>query len=232
MKNPFRYFKTSPDIIRLTVMMYVRYPLSLRQVEDLLHERGIDVSYETVRAWWNRFGPLFAAEIRKKRITLSGGYTQWKWHLDEVFVRINGETHYLWRAVDHEGEVLESFVTKKRDRKAALKFLKKAMKRYGSPVEIVTDHLRSYRAAMKVIGNESRQVTGRWLNNRGENSHQPFRRRERAMARFRSFATLQKFVSIHSSIHNHFSSERHLYNRETYKLNRSIALNEWRQLTT
>ena len=230
MKNPFRYFKTSPSIIRLAVMMYIRFPLSLRQVEDLLHERGIDVSYETVRAWWNRFGPLFAAEIRSKRDSSAQGCPQWKWHLDEVFVRINGETHYLWRAVDHEGEVLETFVTRKRDRKAALKFLKKAMKRYGSPAEVVTDRLRSYRAAMKEIGNDSRQVTGKWLNNRSENSHQPFRRRERTMAKFRSFATLQKFVSIHSSIHNHFNLERHLYNRETYTLKRSIALNEWRQL--
>jgi putative transposase len=133
MKNPFRYFKTSPEIIRLAVMMYVRYSLSLRQVEDILHERGIEVSYETVRVWWNRFGPLFAAEIRRKRTAPQRYSTQWQWHLDEVFVRINGETYYLWRAVDHEGEVLEVFVTKRRNRRAALKFLKKAMKRYGSP---------------------------------------------------------------------------------------------------
>jgi len=159
MKNPFRYFKTSPDVIRLAVMMYVRYPLSLRQVEDLLHERGVDISYETVRAWWNRFGPMFAAEISKKRATTLQNWTQWRWHLDEVFVRINGETHYLWRAVDHEGEVLETFVTKRRDRKAALRFLKKTMKRYGHPKIIVTDKLRSYRTAMKVIGNEARQET-------------------------------------------------------------------------
>ena len=124
-------------------MMYVRFPLSLRQVEDLLHERGIDISYETVRAWWNRFGPMFAAEIRKKRVAAHRNGTQWRWHLDEVFVRINGETHYLWRAVDHEGEVLEVFVTKRRDRKAELKFPRKAMKRYGRPKVIVTDLLRS-----------------------------------------------------------------------------------------
>ena len=131
MINPFRYYKTSPDVIRVAVMMYVRFPLSLRQVEDLLHERGIDISYETVRVWWNRFGPMFAAEIRKKRSASMRGSPQWRWHLDEVLVRVNGETHYLWRAVDHEGEVLEAFVTKRRDRKAALRFLKKAMKRYG-----------------------------------------------------------------------------------------------------
>jgi len=212
-------------------MMYVRYPLSLRQVEDLLHERGIELSYETVRAWWNRFGSMFAAEIRKKRVAAHRNWTQWRRHLDEVFVRINGETHYLWRAVDHEGEVLESFITKKRDRKAALRFLRKAMKRYGRPESIVTDKLRSYRAAMKDIGNCARQETGRWLNNRAENSHQPFRRRERAMVKFRSPTTLQKFASIHASVHNHFNQERHLYNRETYKINRTFALTEWRQLT-
>ena len=165
MKNPFRYFKTSPEVIRLAVMMYVRFPLSLRQVEDLLSERGIDICHETVRAWWNRFGPMFAAEIRKRRVH-HRSYSNWRWHLDEVFVRINGETHYLWRAVDHEGEVLEVFVTKRRDRKAALKFLRKTMKRYGRPEVIVTDRLRSYRAAMNVIGNAERQATGRWINNR------------------------------------------------------------------
>jgi len=230
MKSPFRYFKTSPEVIRLAVMMYVRYPLSLRQVEDLLDERGIDVSYETVRAWWNRFGPLFAAEIRKRRVAAHRNWTQWRWHLDEVFVRINGETRYLWRAVDHEGEVLECFVTRKRDRKAALKFLRRAMKRYGRPEAVVTDRLQSYRSAMEIIGNGERQLTGRWLNNRAENSHQPFRRRERGMAKFRSAKSLQKFTSIQLSLHNHFNQERHLYNRRTFKLNRSAALAEWRQL--
>ena len=229
MRNPFRYYKTSPDIIRLAVMMYIRFPLSLRQVEDLLHERGIDISYETVRAWWNQFGPMFAGELRKKRSASVQDSPQWRWHLDEVFVRINGETHYLWRAVDHEGEVLETFVTTRRDRKSALKFLKKAMKRYGNPLEVVTDRLRSYRAAMKEIGNEERQTTGRWLNNRAENSHQPFRRRERAMTRFRSAKSLQKFAAIHASVYNHFNQERHFYSRQTFKLNRTIALAEWRQ---
>ncbi|WP_239255288.1 IS6 family transposase [Candidatus Nitrotoga sp. M5] len=230
-QNPFRYFKTSPEIIRLAVMMYVRFPLSLRNVEDLLHERGIDICHETVRYWWNRFGPLFAREIRKKRIHPSQNYSNWKWHLDEVFVKINGETHYLWRAVDHEGEVLEVYVSKRRDRKAALVFLKKIMKRYGRPHEIVTDRLRSYRAAMKVIGNEASQETGRWLNNRCENSHLPFRRREQAMLKFRRLRSLQKFVSIHASVHNHFNHERHLTNRETFKLQRNAALAEWQQLT-
>jgi putative transposase len=229
MKNPFRYFNSSPEIIRLAVMMYVRFPLSLRQVEDLLSERGVDICHETVRFWWNRFGPLFTAEIRKRRVQ-NQSYSRWRWHLDEVFVRINGETHYLWRAVDHEGEVLEVFATKRRDRKAALTFIKRAMKRYGRPKVIVTDRLRSYRAAMKVIGNSERQECGRWINNRAENSHQPFRRRERAMAKFRDVKTLQKFASVHASIHNHFNQGRHLNRRETFKENRATALAEWRQL--
>ena len=229
MKNPFRYFNSSPEIISLTVMMYVRYPLSLRQVEDMLFERGIDICHETVRFWWNRFGPMFAGEIRKRRVH-HGWYSNWRWHLDEVFVKINGETHYLWRAVDHEGEVLEVFVTKRRDRKAALQFLKRAMKRYGQPKVIVTDRLRSYRAAMNVIGNAADQGCGRWLNNRAENSHQPFRRREGAMSKFRDVKTLQKFASVHASIHNHFNLDRHLNYRETFKENRALALAEWRQL--
>jgi putative transposase len=139
-------------------------------------------------------------------------------------------THYLWRAVDHEGEVLESYVTKRRDRKAALKFFRKSKKLYGQPQIVVTDKLRSYSAAMKVIGNASRQETGRWLNNRAENSHLPLRRRERAMLRFRQMQCLQKFASVHSSVHNHFNQERHLHSRDNFKLNRTATLSEWRQL--
>ncbi len=228
-RSPFKYFKTSPEIIRLAVMLYVRFPLSLRNVEDLLHERGIDVSHETVRYWWHRFGPMFASEIRRRHI---GGlkFSRWQWHLDEVFVKINGERHYLWRAVDHEGEVLESYVTKTRDKKAALKFLKKAMRKHGRPEVIVTDKLRSYGAALREIGAGNRQETGRWLNNRAENSHLPFRRRERAMLRFRRMRTLQKFAFVHASVLNHFNSERSLTSRSTFKRNRAAALAEWRLL--
>ena len=141
-------------------------------------------------------------------------------------MKINGETHYLWRAVDHEGEVLEVFVTKRRDRRAALKFLKRAMKRYGRPATVVTDRLRAYDAAMKVLGIVERQDCGRWLNNRAENSHQPFRRRERAMAKFRDAKTLQKFATVHASIHNHFNQDRHLNRRDIFKQNRVAALTE------
>jgi putative transposase len=172
---------------------------------------------------------MFAAEIRNRRVHHSS-YSQWRWHLDEVFVKINGETHYLWRAVDHEGEVLEVFATKRRDRRAALKFLKRAMKRYGRPKAIVTDRLRSYAAALRVIGISERQECGHWLNNRAENSHQPFRRREGAMAKFRDVKTLQKFAAVHASIHNHFNQDRHLNRRDIFRQNRSAALAEWRQL--
>jgi putative transposase len=228
--NPFRWFDSSPEVIRLVVMMYVRYPLSLRNVEDLLAERGIDICHETVRLWWNRFGPMFAAEIRRKRVHHMRAYTHWRWHLDEVYVRINGEMRYLWRAVDHEGEVLESFVTKTRDKAAALKFMKKAMKRHGRPKAVVTDGLRSYRAALNDLGNADRQEVGRWANNRAENSHLPFRRRERAMLRFRRMKTLQKFSSVHAAFHNHFNQDRHLISRDDYKIRRSAALAEWQSL--
>src|SRR5271168_551995 len=152
MSNPFRYFNSSPEVIRLVVMMYVRYPLSLRNVEDLLAERGIDISHETVRFSWNRFGPMFAPEIRRKRVAHLRGYPQWRRHLDEVFVEVNGKLCYLWRAVDHEGEVLETVVTVRRDKAAALKLLRRLLKKYGAPRSIVTDGLRAYSAAMIGIG--------------------------------------------------------------------------------
>ncbi|MBD3679001.1 MAG: IS6 family transposase [Rhodobacteraceae bacterium] len=201
-RDPFKYFKTSDEIIRLAVMMYIRFPLSLRNVVVLLHERGVDVSHETVRYWWHRFGPMFAAEIRKRRVAGMRS-SRWRWHLDEVFVKINGERHYLWRAVDHEGEVLESFVT---------------------------DCLGSYGAAMKKNGVADRHETGRWLNTRVENSHLPFRRRERAMQRFRRMRSLQMFASVHASVFNHFNSERTLSSRANFKKHRAAALAEWRQL--
>jgi putative transposase len=228
--NPFRYFNSSPEVIRLVVMMYVRFPLSLRNVEDLLFERGIDICHETVRHWWNRFGPLFAADIRRQRVSQMRGFRHWRWHLDEMYVKMNGEMVYLWRAVDHEGEVLESYVTRTREKLAALRFMKKALKRHGRAEKIVTDGLRSYPSAMEELGNLERREMGRRLNNRVENSHLPFRRRERAMLRFRQMKSLQKFASVHASFHNHFNQERHLVDRETYKTRRSAALAEWQIL--
>jgi putative transposase len=226
-KNPFKYYKTSPEIIRIAVMYYVRYPLSFRQVEDILYERGIDICHETVRYWVNRFGRIFAGEIRKKR---KGYQSNWRWHMDEVFVNINGKMHYLWRAVDHEGEVLECYVTKRRNKRAALKFLSKTMKKHGVPKEIVTDKLVSYGAAFKILGMVKLQDTTRRKNNLCENSHLPFRRKERSMQRFKSRITLQIFTSLHSQIYNHFNHQRHFQKRDVFKKLRNESLSEWRGL--
>jgi putative transposase len=228
--SPFRYFNSSPEVIRLVVLMYVRFPLSLRNVEDLLFERGIEVCHETVRFWWNRFGPMLAADIRRQRVSRMRSFQHWRWHLDEMVVKINGKTTYLWRAVDHEGEMLESYVTKTRNKAAALKCMKKALKRYGSPEAITTDGLRSYGAAMNELGNRQKQTIGRHENNGVENSHLPLRRRVWAMLRFRRMKSLQKFASVHANLHNHFQLERHLVDRQTYKERRSVALTEWQNL--
>jgi putative transposase len=228
--SPFRYFRSAPELIREAVMLYVRFPLSLRNVEDLLFERGFDLCHETVRLWWNRFGPLFAGEIRRKRINHMRGFRHWRWHLDEMYVKLNGEMVYLWRAVGHEDEILESYITKTRDKSAARAFMKSALKRHGSPAAIVTDGLKSYRAAMTDLGNEQKQEIGRHVNNRAENSLLPFRRKERAMLRFRRMKTLQKFASVHASVSNHFNLERHVVDRQTFKERRSVAVAEWRQI--
>ena len=145
-------------------------------------------------------------------------------------MKLNGEMVYLWRAVDQEGEILESFVTRKRDKAAALTFMKKALKRHGSPEAITTDGLRSYGAAMTELGNTGKREVGRWANNRAEKSHLPFRRRERAMLRFRQMKSLQKFASVHANVHNYFNQERHLVDRQTYKEGRSAALAEWQSI--
>ena len=194
MSNPFRYFNSSPEVIRLVVMIYVRYPRSLLNVEDLLAERGIDISHETVRFWWNRFGPMFAVEIRKKRVARMHDYPQWRWHLDEVFVEVNGKLCYLWRAVDHEGELLESVVTAKRDKAAAVKFLRRIMKKYGRPRKIVTDGLRAYSAAMK----RSRQRRSPGGRPRAQQSRREFastvsttRTRHAALSKYEDVAEIQ-----------------------------------------
>jgi putative transposase len=227
MSNPFRYFNSSPEVIRLVVMMYVRYPLSLRNVEDLLAERGIDISHETVPFWWNRFGPMFAAEIRKRRVAHRRGYPQWRWHLDEAFVKINGRLCYLWHAVDHEGEVLEAVATAKRDKAAALELLKRIIKKYGQPRKIVTDGLHAYSAAMKAIANSDRQEVDRSLNNRAE----PFRRREHKMQRFKSPGSAQRFPSVHAAVHNNFNIQRHLTSRNTLRALRGEAFETGRAAT-
>ena len=212
-------------------MMYVGYPLSLRDVEDLLAERGIDISHETVRFWWNRFGPMFAAEIRKRRVAHMRGYPQWRWRLDEVFVKVNGKLCYLWRAVDHEGEVLKAVVTARRDKSAALKLLKRLLKKYGAPRRIVTDGPRAYSAAMDEIGvaADRHEVGGR-LNNRAENSHQPFRRRERVMLRVpkhEDTAEIQLSPRSGSQSFQSGAASRHEGSLQTETLG---SIGEWRAL--
>ncbi len=161
--------------------------------------------------------------------TAARHFRHWKWHLDEMYVKVNGEMVYLWRAVDHEGEILENYVTKKRYKSAALRFMKKALKRHGKAKAIVTDGLRSYPAAMRELGNLERREMGRHLNNRVENSHLPLRR-ERAMLRFRQIKSLQKIASVHASLHNHFNSECHLVDRQAFRERRSAAMAEWKSL--
>ena len=165
-----------------------------------------------------KFSPKFAAEIRKRRVE-TGKSSKGRWHLDEVFVKINGETNYLWRAVDHEGEVLESYVTKRRNKKAALKFIRKSTRKNGAPKAITTDKLRSYGAALKDLGAQDLQETGQHLNNRAENSHLPFRRQERAMLRFRRMRSLQTFVAVQAAVYNDFNVERCLSSRPVFKIN-------------
>ena len=186
--------------------------------------KRVDICLETVRFWVERFGLKFVQGIRKNR---AGQHLNWKWHLDEVFVKINGERFYLWRAVDHEGEVLECFVTKRRNKAAAKKFPIKIMRKHGSPKIITTDKLPSYCAAFREIGIADKQLCGGRANNRCENSHLPFRRRERAMQRFKTVAAFHKFVSYHSQIYNHFNHERHLESRQSFKQKRTTALTDW-----
>lgn len=220
----FKRYRFKPDTIRLAVWLYFRFTTSLRDVEEMLAERGIDVSYETIRCWANKFGPAIAANIRRARPR-----TDSVWHLDEMVVRIKGQRMYMWRAVDREGEVLDMLVQKRRNKAAALKLLRKLLKNQGClPERIVTDGLASYRAALKVLKCQGRHQPGRLRdNNRVENSHLPIRRRERKMQRFKSQGQAQRFVSTHSAIYNVFNLQRHLVSRKTLRTFRAAAMAEW-----
>src|SRR5918912_1734007 len=179
-------------LIQHAVWLYLRFTLSYRDVEDLLAERGVEVSYETVRRWVRKFGPVFARRLRHSHPKPSR-----HWHLDEMVVRIAGKAVYLWRAVDHEGEVLDVLVQRRRDKRAAVKLMRKLLKKQGfAPTVVVTDKLRAYGAAFKEIGLAARHEQGRRQNNRAEVSHQPVRRRERKMQRFKSPGSAQCFLSI------------------------------------
>ena len=214
-----------PVVIRHAVWLYARFTLSYRDVEDLLAERGLDVSYETVRRWVLKFGPWFARELRRRRPRPPG-------HLDEMAVMIAGRRFWLWRAVDDEGEVLDLLVQRWRDKAAAVKLMRKLLKKQGfAPDVLVTDKLRSYGAAKSAMGLSARHEQGLRMNNRAENSHQPTRRRERKMQRFKSAGSAQRFLSVHAAVQNAFNIQRHLTSRHTFRVLRDEALRTWRAAT-
>jgi transposase-like protein len=223
-KISYSGYRFPPEIIHQAIWLYLRFTLGLRDVEDLLAERGVAVSYETVRRWVNHFGPMIAADLRKRRPK-----PHTTWHLDEVYLKIDGRMVYLWRAVDAEGEVLDVLVQSKRNKHAALELMRKLLKKYAFvPERLVTDDLRSYGAAVRELRIESRHERGRWKNNRAENSHQPTRRRERKMQRFKSPGSAQKFLSTHAAVYNTFNVQRHLTSAQTHRALRSAAMDTWR----
>jgi transposase-like protein len=224
-KISYAGYRFPPEIIQQAIWLYLRFTLSLRDVEDLLAERGVTVSYETVRRWVNHFGPMVAADLQKRRPKPHS-----IWHLDEVYLKIDGRMVYLWRAVDAEGEVLDVLVQSKRNKHAALKLMRKLLKKYAFvPQRLVTDDLRSYGAAARDPRLENRHERGRWKNNRAENSHQPTRRRERKMQRFKSVGSAQKFLSSHAAVYNTFNVQRHLTSAQTHRTLRAAAMNTWRE---
>ena len=220
----YKRHRFPPEVIRQAVWLYYRFTLSLRDVEEVLAERGVDVSYETVRCWGDKFGRAIAANIRRSR-PRPGSI----WHLDEMVVRINGKRMFMWRAVDDEGEVLDVLVQKRRNKHAALRLLRKLLKRQGYvPDRFVTDGLLSYGAALETLSCRSRHRPGRLReNNRAENSHLAVRRRERKMQRFKSQGQAQRFVSILGAIYNLFNVQRHLISRSTLRTFRATAMEGW-----
>ena len=219
----FKRHRFPPEVIRHAVWLYARFTLSFRDVEDLLAERGLDISNETARRWFLKFGKCIARNLRSNRPTPSD-----YWHPDEMVIVIRGKRYWLWRAVDNEGEVLDFLVQPKRNAKAALKLMRKLLKRQRwAPTRIVTDKLKSYRVAFRTLGLTAEHIDNKRSNNRAENSHQPVRRRERKMQRFKSPGSAQRFLSIHSAVYNAFYLQRHLINRPTLKQYRADAFAAW-----
>ena len=223
----YRRHRFPPIVIQHAVWLYLRFTLSYRDVEELLAERGLDISYESVRSWVLKFGPLIARRLRQVRPRPSD-----RWHLDEMVVRIAGKRMYLWRAVDHEGEILDVLVQRRRDRRAAVKLMRKLMRKQGfAPKKVVTDKLRSYGAAFRHLRLSCHHEQGLRQNNRAENSHQVVRRRERKLQCFKSPGSAQRFLSMHAAVHNTFNLQRHLVSRSTLRIFRSDAAAQWRGAT-
>ena len=224
----FKRHRFPPDVIRCAVWLYFRFTLSIRDVEELLAQRGIEVSREAVRCWVIKFGPLIAANLRRRRTPPTG-----RWHLDEMVVRIGGRRMYLWRAVDDEGEVLDVLVQKRRNKHAALKFLRKLLRNHGiHPETITTDKLASYRAAVRNLGLTSRHRPGGMrANNRAENSHLVIRRRERKQQKFKSQCSAQRFLATHGAVYNTFNLQPHLIRRSTLRQFRAEAHRTWAAAT-
>ena len=219
----YRRHRFPPPIIQHAIWLYLRFTLSYRDLEELLAERGLEVSYETVRRWVLKFGATVAQRLRRRRPRPSD-----RWHLDEMVVRIAGRRMYLWRAVDHEGEILDVLVQRRRDKRAALRLMRKLLRKHGfAPRLVVTDKLRSYGAAFRELHLTCRHEQGLRKNNRAENSHQVVRRRERKMQRFKSAASAQRFRSMHAAVHNTFNHQRHLISRSTLRIFRAEATAQW-----
>jgi len=219
----YKRHRFPPEIIRHAVWLYARFTLSYRDVEDLLAERGLDISHETARRWFLKFGGSIARNLRSARPTPSD-----HWHLDEVAIMIRGKRYWLWRAVDNEGEVLDFLVQPKRNAKAALKLMLKLLKKQGwPPTRVITDKLRSYHVAIRKLGLTAEHIDKKSSNNRAENSHLPVRRRERKMQRFKSPGSAQRFLNIQSATYNTFYFQRHLINRPMFKQYRAEAFDVW-----
>jgi putative transposase len=218
----YRRHRFPPPIIQHAIWLYLRFTLSYRDVEELLVERGLEVSYETVRRWVLKFGSRFARRLRRSRPRPSD-----RWHLDEMVVRI-AKRMYLWRAVDHEGEVLDMLVQRRRDTRAALRLMCKLLRKQGfAPKLLTTDKLGSYGAALRHLRLTCPHEQGLRANNRAENSHQAVRRRERKMQRFKSPGSAQRFLNLHAAVHNNFNLQRHLVSRSTLRIFRAEAAAQW-----
>jgi putative transposase len=223
-QNIYKRYRFPSIIIQYAVWLYYRFNLSHRDIEDLLAERGINVTYEAIRLWCNRFGPKYAARLKRKH----WGYGD-TFFIDEIFIRIDGKQQYLWRAVDQDGEVVDVFLQNRRDGAAAKRFFKRLLKKHrDEPRKIVTDKLRSYGVAHRELIPDTIHDTSQYANNRAELSHQPTRVRERGMRRFKSVVQAQRFLGVHSAVYNLFNLGRHLVSAKIYRSLRLRAFTSWK----